>query len=133
MGSSGSSSFDSTRVGTGVLGHRRQRSSGDLPMASAFKRFVPLADRILVQKLKADIKSAGGILLPESAKQEVNQAKVLAIGPGRRSPKGDILPMGTKVGDTVIIPRYGGSELKLGEDEYHIYKDEDIVGVIKDE
>mmetsp|Transcript_57971 Transcript_57971/g.156363 ORF Transcript_57971/g.156363 Transcript_57971/m.156363 type:complete len:103 (-) Transcript_57971:78-386(-) len=102
-------------------------------MAAAFKRFVPLADRILVQKLKADVKSAGGILLPDSAKQEINQGKVLAVGPGRRSPKGEILPMGTKVGDTVIIPRYGGTEVKLEEDEYFIYRDEDIVGVISDE
>mmetsp|Transcript_84785 Transcript_84785/g.221418 ORF Transcript_84785/g.221418 Transcript_84785/m.221418 type:complete len:103 (-) Transcript_84785:90-398(-) len=102
-------------------------------MAAAFKRFVPLADRILVQKLKADVKSAGGILLPDSAKQEVNQAKVLAVGPGRRSPKGELLAMGTKLGDTVIIPRYGGTELKLEDEEYHIYRDEDIVGVIRGE
>uniref|UniRef100_A0A7S2TB47 Chaperonin 10 n=1 Tax=Prorocentrum micans TaxID=2945 RepID=A0A7S2TB47_PROMC len=101
--------------------------------AAAFKRFVPLADRILVQKLKADVKSAGGILLPDSAKQDVNQAKVLAVGPGRRNPKGDIVPMSTKAGDTVVIPRYGGTELKLEEEEYHIYRDEDIVGIIKDE
>mmetsp|Transcript_33718 Transcript_33718/g.93334 ORF Transcript_33718/g.93334 Transcript_33718/m.93334 type:complete len:103 (-) Transcript_33718:72-380(-) len=102
-------------------------------MAQAFKRFVPLADRILVQKLKAEAKSAGGILLPESAKQEVNQAKVLAVGAGRRNQKGELLPMGTAVGDTVIIPRYGGTEVKLDDEEYHIYRDEDIVGVIKAE
>jgi len=102
-------------------------------MAAAFKRFVPLADRILVQKLKADVKSAGGILLPESAKQEVNQGKVLAVGPGRRNPKGELVPMGTKVGDTVVVPRYGGTDLKLEEEDYHIYRDEDIVGIVKDE
>merc|ERR1719189_1646722 len=100
---------------------------------AAFKRFVPLADRILCRKLQAEVKSAGGILLPESAKQEVNQAKVLAVGAGRRSPKGELLPMSTKVGDTVIIPRYGGTELKLDSEEYTIYRDEDIVGIIKDE
>merc|ERR1712113_950446 len=102
-------------------------------MSQAFKRFVPLADRILVQKVKADVKSAGGILLPDSAKQEVNQAKVLAIGPGRRNTKGELLPMGTNVGDTVVIPRYGGTEFKLDNEDFHIYRDEDIVGVIKDE
>ncbi|CAK9095531.1 unnamed protein product [Durusdinium trenchii] len=79
---------------------------------------------ILVQKLKAEAKSAGGVLLPDSAKQEINQAKVMAIGMGRRNPKGEMIPMNTKVGDTVIIPRYGGTEIKLGDEEFHIYRDE---------
>mmetsp|Transcript_70011 Transcript_70011/g.121156 ORF Transcript_70011/g.121156 Transcript_70011/m.121156 type:complete len:104 (-) Transcript_70011:98-409(-) len=103
-------------------------------MASkAVKRFVPLADRILVQKLKAETKSVGGILLPDSAKQEMNQALVVAVGTGRRNQAGELLPMGTSVGDTVIIPRYGGTEIKLDAEEYHVYRDEDIVGVIKSE
>jgi len=103
-------------------------------MALAFKRFVPLADRILVQKIKAEAKSAGGIILPDAAKQEMNQAKVLAVGPGKRDTKGQMVPMGTQIGDMVIIPRYGGTELKLGDgEEYHVYRDEDIVGIIKDE
>merc|ERR1719321_1530528 len=97
----------------------------------AFKRFVPLADRILVQKLKAEAKSAGGILLPEAAKQEVNQGTVLAVGIGRRNQKGELIPMGTSVGDTVIIPRYGGTEIKLDDEDNQIFRDEDIVGVIK--
>eukprot|EP00933_Yihiella_yeosuensis_P024690 TRINITY_DN19139_c0_g1_i1.p1 TRINITY_DN19139_c0_g1~~TRINITY_DN19139_c0_g1_i1.p1 ORF type:complete len:103 (+),score=27.99 TRINITY_DN19139_c0_g1_i1:121-429(+) len=102
-------------------------------MSQAFKRFVPLADRILVQKLKADVKSAGGVLLPESAKQEINQAKVLAIGVGRRNQQGDLIPMATKVGDTVIIPQYGGTQIKLDAADYTIYRDEDIVGILKEE
>eukprot|EP00930_Biecheleria_cincta_P022441 TRINITY_DN1637_c0_g1_i1.p1 TRINITY_DN1637_c0_g1~~TRINITY_DN1637_c0_g1_i1.p1 ORF type:complete len:103 (-),score=30.03 TRINITY_DN1637_c0_g1_i1:132-440(-) len=102
-------------------------------MAQAFKRFVPLADRLLVQKLKAEAKSAGGVLLPDSAKQEMNQAKVLAVGAGRRNHKGEVVPMVTKVGDTVIIPKYGGTEIKLEEEDFHIYRDEDIVGIIKEE
>merc|ERR1712083_936831 len=102
-------------------------------MAQAFKRFVPLADRILVQKLKADVKSAGGILLPDAAKQEVNQAKVLAVGLGKRNKEGELLPLVTKAGDTVVIPQYGGMPIKLDNEEYHIYRDEDIVGIIEDE
>lgn len=86
-----------------------------------------------MQKLKAEAKSAGGILLPDAVKQEVNQATVLAVGFGRRNQKGELLPMGTIVGDTVIIPRYGGTEIKLDGEEYQIYRDEDIVGVIKAE
>mmetsp|Transcript_13101 Transcript_13101/g.29797 ORF Transcript_13101/g.29797 Transcript_13101/m.29797 type:complete len:102 (+) Transcript_13101:96-401(+) len=99
----------------------------------AFKRFKPLADRILVQKLKAEAKSAGGILLPESAKAEMNQATVLAVGPGRRTAKGDLVPMGTKVGNIVVIPRYGGTEVKFDDEEYVVYRDEDIVGIINSE
>mmetsp|Transcript_6962 Transcript_6962/g.17806 ORF Transcript_6962/g.17806 Transcript_6962/m.17806 type:complete len:102 (-) Transcript_6962:96-401(-) len=99
----------------------------------SFKRFIPLADRILVSKVKAEAKSAGGIFLPDSAKQEMNQAKVLAVGPGRRNPKGELVAVATKVGDTVVIPRYGGTEVKLEDDEYYIYRDEDIVGIIKEE
>mmetsp|Transcript_57798 Transcript_57798/g.137617 ORF Transcript_57798/g.137617 Transcript_57798/m.137617 type:complete len:103 (+) Transcript_57798:99-407(+) len=102
-------------------------------MAAAFKRFAPLGDRILVQKLKSEAKSAGGILLPESAKTEINQATVMAVGPGRRTPKGDLVPMGTKVGDIVIIPKYGGTEVKFGEEDYHVFRDEDIVGILNAE
>eukprot|EP00933_Yihiella_yeosuensis_P032385 TRINITY_DN25969_c4_g1_i1.p1 TRINITY_DN25969_c4_g1~~TRINITY_DN25969_c4_g1_i1.p1 ORF type:complete len:102 (+),score=34.29 TRINITY_DN25969_c4_g1_i1:76-381(+) len=99
----------------------------------AFKRFVPLADRILVQKVKADVKSAGGVLLPDSAKQVTNQAKVLAVGAGRRNQQGDLVAMSTSVGDTVIIPMYGGTEIKLEGEDYHIYRDEDIVGILNEE
>eukprot|EP00438_Fugacium_kawagutii_P016316 Skav222798 [mRNA] locus=scaffold1419:271971:297805:+ [translate_table: standard] len=79
-------------------------------MSQAFKRFVPLADRSMAEIPMAEAKSAGGVLLPDSAKQEINQAKVLAVGVGRRNPKGEMIPMSTKVGDTVVIPRYGGTE-----------------------
>lgn len=74
-------------------------------MTQAFKRFVPLGDRLLVSKVAAETKPTGGILLPEAAKQEVNQARVIAVGAGRRGAGGEPLPMSAKVGDTVIIPR----------------------------
>merc|ERR1719362_1180032 len=98
-----------------------------------FNLFRPIADRILVQKLKAEVKSAGGIIFPDATKPEVNQARVLVVGAGRRNENGELLPMATKVGDTVIIPRYGGIELKLEEEVYHVFSDEDIVGIIKPE
>ncbi|CAE7219799.1 unnamed protein product [Symbiodinium sp. CCMP2592] len=63
----------------------------------------------------------------------MNQAKVLAVGLGRRNQQGEIIPMQTQVGDVVVIPRYGGTEIKLDDEEYQIYRDEDIVGVIKEE
>jgi len=108
-------------------------AAAEIAAMQPFNRFRPIADRILVQKLKADVKSAGGILLPDVAKLEVNQAKVLVVGAGRRNKDGKLLPMATKVGDTIIIPRYGGTEIELEEEVYHIFRDEDIVGIIKPE
>merc|ERR1711920_905033 len=100
---------------------------------SAAKRFVPLLDRVLVQKLKAETKTATGILLPDSAQKAPNWAKVLAAGPGRRTKDGDLVPMGVKVGDTVVVPEYGGMTLKLDNEDYQVYRDEDMMGIMKDE
>jgi len=101
-------------------------------MSGIAKRFVPLMDRLLVQKLKAEVKTASGILLPESAAKPLNWGKVLSVGPGRLSKEGDLLPMNVKVGDTVVVPEYGGITLKLDDEEYHVFRDEDIMGVIQE-
>eukprot|EP00434_Breviolum_minutum_P010937 symbB.v1.2.009643.t1/scaffold617.1/size180324/9 len=100
---------------------------------SIVKRFVPLMDRVLVQKIKTEAKTASGILLPEGAKQDPNWGKVLAAGPGRLSKEGELLPMNIKVGDTVVIPEYGGVTLNFEKEEYHVFRDEDIMGVIQEE
>mmetsp|Transcript_109717 Transcript_109717/g.305794 ORF Transcript_109717/g.305794 Transcript_109717/m.305794 type:complete len:103 (+) Transcript_109717:76-384(+) len=102
-------------------------------MAGIVKRFVPLMDRVLVQKLKAEVKTAAGVLLPESATKTPNWAKVLAVGPGKLSKEGELLPMNVKVGDTVVVPEYGGVTLKLDNEEYHVFRDEDMMGTISDE
>merc|ERR1719162_903862 len=100
---------------------------------SAVKRFIPLMDRVLVQKLKAETKTATGILLPETSKKTTNWAKVLAAGPGRRTKNGDLVPMGVKIGDTVVVPDYGGMTLKFDEEEYQVFRGEDMMGIIADE
>mmetsp|Transcript_62093 Transcript_62093/g.178108 ORF Transcript_62093/g.178108 Transcript_62093/m.178108 type:complete len:105 (+) Transcript_62093:98-412(+) len=104
-------------------------------MASVAKRFTPLLDRVLVQKMKPELKTASGILLPDRAAkaQAPNYAMVLAAGPGRRTKEGEILPMGVKVGDKVVVPEYGGMTLKFEEEEYQVYRDEDIMGILKEE
>eukprot|EP00928_Gymnodinium_smaydae_P072810 TRINITY_DN56102_c0_g1_i1.p2 TRINITY_DN56102_c0_g1~~TRINITY_DN56102_c0_g1_i1.p2 ORF type:complete len:105 (+),score=30.24 TRINITY_DN56102_c0_g1_i1:51-365(+) len=104
-------------------------------MASAgiAKRFVPLLDRLLVQKVKPVAKTSSGIFLPDSAAKAPNWAKVLAAGPGRRTKEGDILKMNVKVGDTVVVPEYGGLTLKFDGEEYHVFREEDIMGIIQDE
>ncbi|TKA66567.1 hypothetical protein B0A55_08272 [Friedmanniomyces simplex] len=104
-------------------------------MASALrsiKSLAPLLDRVLVQRVKADAKTAGGIFLPESAQKELNQANVLAVGPGALDKKGNRLPMGVSTGDKVLIPQYGGSPFKVGEEEYSLFRDSEILAKINE-
>ncbi|KAK1054074.1 mitochondrial heat shock protein Hsp10 [Friedmanniomyces endolithicus] len=104
-------------------------------MASALrsiKSLAPLLDRVLVQRVKADAKTAGGIFLPESAQKELNQANVLAVGPGAMDKKGNRLPMGVATGDKVLIPQYGGSPIKVGEEEYSLFRDSEILAKINE-
>ncbi|KAG8467259.1 hypothetical protein KFE25_000575 [Diacronema lutheri] len=95
------------------------------------KRLVPLLDRVLVKRLEAP-KSIGGILLPESAGTKLNEGTVVSVGPGRRDKDGSLIPMGVSTGDKVLLPQYGGSEIKLGDDDYFIFRDEDLLGILKD-
>ena len=84
---------------------------------------MPLLDRVLVQRVKAETKTAGGIFLPESSQKELNQAKVLAVGPGGLNKDGTRLPMSVKEGDSVLVPPYGGSMVKVGDEEFSIWRD----------
>ncbi|KAI1435656.1 GroES-like protein [Xylaria sp. CBS 124048] len=89
----------------------------------SIKSLVPLLDRVLVQRIKAETKTAGGIYLPESSVKELNEGRVLAVGPGALSKDGKRVPMGVAQGDRVLIPQYGGSPVKVGEDEFHLFRD----------
>ena len=100
-------------------------------MSAVVKRFVPLMDRVLVQKLKQEAKTASGIFLPEQAKQTINQATVISVGEGRILKNGEKLACTVKPGDSVIVPEFGGMALKFDDEEYHIFRNEDIVGVMK--
>mmetsp|Transcript_18279 Transcript_18279/g.43991 ORF Transcript_18279/g.43991 Transcript_18279/m.43991 type:complete len:100 (-) Transcript_18279:158-457(-) len=91
-------------------------------------RFMPLLDRVLVQRIQAQAQTASGIYLPDAAKKTMNHASVVAVGPGRRSSDGNLIPMNVAVGDKVVIPEYGGQALKFDDEEYHVFRDEDIVG-----
>lgn len=87
------------------------------------RSLIPLLDRVLVQRVKAETKTAGGIFLPESAVEKLNEAKVLAVGPGALDKDGKRIPMGVAEGDRVLIPQYGGSPLKVGDEEYTLFRD----------
>ncbi|KAL6523299.1 10 kDa chaperonin [Orobanche gracilis] len=96
------------------------------------KRFIPLFNRVLVEKLIPPSKRTSGILLPEKT-SKLNSGKVVAIGPGCRDREGKLVPMSVKEGDIVLLPEYGEAEVKLGEKEYHLYGDEDILGTLHDD
>ena len=100
-------------------------------MSSTVKRFIPLMDRVLVQKIKQEAKTASGIFLPEQAKQMINQATVISVGEGRLLKDGQRLACTVKPGDSVIVPEFGGMTLKFDDEEFQIYRNEDIVGVMK--
>ncbi|KAI0159620.1 chaperonin 10-like protein [Xylariaceae sp. FL1272] len=98
----------------------------------SIRSLVPLLDRVLVQRIKAETKTASGIFLPESSVKELNEAKVLAVGPGALSKDGARVPMGVAQGDRVLIPQYGGSPVKVGEEEFHLFRDSEILAKINE-
>lgn len=99
--------------------------------ASAMKlQLKPLADRVVVKKLEAEEKTAGGIVLPDTAKEKPQQGEVLAVGPGRLDDKGTRQPMEVKVGDKVLFAKYSGTEVKIDGVEYLILAERDILAVI---
>ena len=99
----------------------------------AFKKLRPLMNRVLVKKAEPLTKTKGGILLPESTKDQLNFGVVVAVGPGRHLDNGTLRPVLVKEGDTVLLPEYGGSRVTLGDDvEYFVYRDDDIVGTLHD-
>ncbi|PHH79372.1 hypothetical protein CDD83_3871 [Cordyceps sp. RAO-2017] len=95
-------------------------------------RLVPLLDRVLVQRVKAEAKTASGIILPESSVEKLNEAKVLAVGPGAMDKNGNRMPMSVAKGDHVLIPQYGGSPVKAGEEEYQLFRDSEILAKINE-
>mmetsp|Transcript_8778 Transcript_8778/g.14230 ORF Transcript_8778/g.14230 Transcript_8778/m.14230 type:complete len:100 (-) Transcript_8778:1320-1619(-) len=95
---------------------------------SALRKLIPLADRVLVKRTLPATKTAGGIFLPESASKKEVDAEVVAVGPGGRDANGNIIPMTVDVGDKVLLPEYGGQNVKLGEEEYQLFRNQDILG-----
>ncbi|EED13162.1 chaperonin, putative [Talaromyces stipitatus ATCC 10500] len=87
------------------------------------KNLVPLLDRVLVQRIKPEAKTASGIFLPESTVKDINQATVLAVGPGALDRNGNKIPMSVASGDKVLIPQFGGSPVKVGDEEYTLFRD----------
>ena len=94
-------------------------------------KFRPLHDRVVVRRLDEEGKTAGGIIIPDTAKEKPMQGEVLSVGPGGRNEKGDLVPMDVKVGDTILFGKWSGTEVKLDGEELLIMKESDIMGVIE--
>jgi chaperonin GroES len=93
----------------------------------------PLADYVLIEPIKEEEKTKAGILLPESAeKEKPEKGKIIAVGPGRRDEKGNLIPVSVKVGQTVLFKKYGPDEIKVDGKEYLICKEEDILAIVEE-
>jgi len=91
----------------------------------------PIGDKVIVEVLKAEDKTKGGIILPDTAKEKPQEAKVIAVGPGKTLSNGKVIPLDVKPGDTVIFGKYSGSEIKVNDKEYLIIEFDDILAVVK--
>lgn len=85
-----------------------------------------------VKRLEPPTRSVGGILLPEAAQSKLNEGIVIACGPGGRDKDGGLLPMGVSIDDKVLLPQYGGSEVTVDDEDLVLFRDQDILGVLKD-
>ena len=93
-------------------------------------KFRPLHDRVVVERIDAEGKSAGGIIIPDTAKEKPSQGEVIAVGPGGRDENGKLIPIDVKVGDRVLFGKWSGTEIKIDGIEYLIMKESDIMGVL---
>jgi len=90
----------------------------------------PLHDRVLVRRMPEEMKTAGGIIIPETAKEKPQRGEIVATGKGRITEDGKVTPLDVKVGDKVLFGKYSGTELKLNGDEYLMMKEEEILGIM---
>ena len=90
----------------------------------------PLGERVLVEPIKEDEVAKGGIIIPDSAKEKPQEGKIIAVGTGKIEDNGKLVPFNVKKGDIVLMPKYGGTEVKIDGKEYQIMREDDILAVI---
>src|SRR5207245_10876878 len=93
-------------------------------------KFRPLHDRVVIERIDAEAKTAGGIITPATAQEKQQQGKVIAVGPGGRDESGKLIPIDVKVGDRILFGKWSGTEVKIDGVEYLIMKESDIMGVL---
>jgi len=96
-------------------------------------KFRPLHDRVVVKRIDAEEKTAGGIIIPDTAKEKPMQGEIVAVGPGGRDEAGKLVPLDVKAGDRVLFGKWSGTEVKIDGVEYLIMKESDIMGVLEGE
>ena len=92
--------------------------------------FRPLHDRVVVRRIEADQKTAGGIIIPDSAQEKPSEGEIVAVGEGARDDDGDRIPLDVKVGDRVLFGEWSGTEVKIGGEDLLIMKESDIMGIV---
>ena len=95
-------------------------------------KFRPLHDRVVVKRIDAEEKSAGGIIIPDTAKEKPSQGEIVAVGPGGRDETGKLTPLDVKAGDRVLFGKWSGTEVKIDGVEYLIMKESDIMGILEE-
>jgi chaperonin GroES len=91
----------------------------------------PLQDRIIVKRIEEEEKTKGGIIIPDSAKEKPQEGKVIAVGKGKMTEDGKLIPLDVKVGDRILFGKYSGTEVKIEGEEHLIMREEDILGIIE--
>ena len=94
-------------------------------------KFRPLHDRVLIKVLDSEAKTAGGIIIPDTAQEKPQEGEVVSVGPGAKTEGGKLVPMDVKVGDIVLFGKWSGTEVKIDSKEYSIMKETDIMGITK--
>ena len=95
-------------------------------------KFRPLHDRVVVKRIDAEEKSAGGIIIPDTAKEKPQQGKVIAVGKGKAKDDGKVTPLDVKEGDTILFGKYSGQEIKVDGEEYLIMREDEVLGILED-
>ena len=95
-------------------------------------KFRPLHDRVVVRRLTAEEKTAGGIIIPDTAKEKPSQGEIVAVGPGGRDEAGKLIPLDVKAGDRVLFGKWSGTEVKIDGVDFLIMKESDIMGVLEE-
>ena len=94
-------------------------------------KFRPLHDRVVVRRIESDERTAGGIIIPDTAKEKPQEGEVIAVGPGARDESGKLIPLDLKAGDRILFGKWSGTEVKIDGQEYLIMKESDVMGVIE--
>ena len=94
-------------------------------------KFRPLHDRVVVRRVESEAKTAGGIIIPDTAKEKPQEGEVIAVGPGGRDEAGKLIPLDVKAGDRILFGKWSGTEVKIDGQDYLIMKESDVMGIVE--